>query len=176
LLWFAFPVLIPMVISVISTPMFVARYAISATLAYYLLVSKGIDSLRNRWAMLTIGVVILILSTVNLTAYYENVTKHQWREVMSEIEDSAGYGDVIVVYPKHEQKSVRYYKTRDDITIAPKSERFPTFENLGGRSVWVVMHAHPTNRKLIKEGLSDTYNFELEKHFERLDLFRLRRK
>ncbi len=176
LLWYAVPILIPMVISVLSTPMFVARYAISVTLAYYLLVSKGIDSLRNRWVVLTIGVVILILSTVNIDAYYKNTYKHQWREVMSEIENSAGYGDIIVVYPQHEQKSVKYYKTRDDITLVPLSERFPTFKNLGNKSVWVVMHAHPTNRKLIREGLSGKYNFELEKHYEKLDLFRLRHK
>ena len=55
-------------------------------------------------------------------------------------------------------------------------KRFPTFQNLRNRSVWVVMHAHPLNRKRIREGLSGTYNFELEKNLVRLDLFRLRHK
>jgi len=176
LLWFSVPILIPMLISIISTPMFVARYAITVTLAYYLLASRGIDSLRNRWAVLTIGAIILIFSTVNINAYYNNTYKHQWREVMSEIESNSGYGDIIVVNPAHEQISAKYYKTRDDITLIPMPNRFPTFKNLGTRSVWVVMHAHPTNRKLIREGLSGKYNFELEKHFEKLDLFRLRQK
>ena len=83
LLWFAVPILIPMLISVVSTPMFVACYAISATLAFYLLASKGLDSLRNRWAILALGAVILTLSIVRITAYYNNVTKPQWREVVS---------------------------------------------------------------------------------------------
>ncbi|MCH7517676.1 MAG: glycosyltransferase family 39 protein [Candidatus Dadabacteria bacterium] len=175
-LWFTFPILLPMIISIVSTPMFVSRYAISATLAFYLLASKGIDSLKNRWAILIIGVIILILSVVNLQGYYENVYKHQWREVMSEIENSAGSGDVIVIYPHHEQLSARYYKTRDDIKIMPMKDKFPTVKNLGGRRVWVVMHAHPLNRKHIREGLSSTYNFELERHFIRLDLFKFRQK
>jgi len=176
ILWFTVPILIPMVISVISTPMFVARYSISATLAYYLLASKGIDSLRNRWVVLTIGVVILILPTVNLMAYYNNETKPQWREVVSEIENSAGYGDVLVLQPGQGYISVKYYQTRDDITIVPLSDKFPTFENLGNKSVWVVMRANPKYRKYIREGLSGTYDFELEKHFAHLDLFRLRQK
>ena len=175
-LWFAFPILLPMIISIVSTPMFVSRYAISATLAFYLLASKGIDSLKNRWAILIIGVIILILSVVNLQGYYENVYKHQWREVMSEIENSAGSGDVIVIYPQHEQLSARYYKTRDDIKIMPMKDKFPTVKNLGGRRVWVVMHAHPLNRKRVRKGLSSTYNFELERHFIRLDLFKFRQK
>jgi len=176
MLWFVVPILIPMVISIISTPMFLSRYAISAILAYYLLASKGIDSLRNKWAVFTIGAIILILSAVNLQGYYDYVYKHQWREVMSEIQNSAGYEDLIVISPWHEHYSARYYKTRDDIKIIPMTERFPSFENLGGRRVWVVMHAHPENRKLIREGLSSTYSFELEIHFVRLDLFRLKQK
>ncbi len=176
ILWFSVPILIPFIYSIVSTPMFVARYALSPILAYYLLASKGIDSLSSRWAVLVIGIVLLILPTANLKTYYDNVTKPQWREVVSEIENSAGYGDVLVLQPGQGYISVKYYQTRDDITIVPLSDKFPAFKNLGNKRVWVVMRANPKHRKYIKEGLSGTYDFELEKHFAHLDLFRLKHK
>lgn len=176
LLWFLFPIVIPYVISVVSNPMYVARYAISATIAFYLLATYGISGLKSRWVVTAIGIFILALSMAVLPHYYKYPYKHQWREVLEEIEAGAGSGDVVVILPAHEEISAKYYSSRDDIEILPMHERFPSFKNLGDRSVWVVMHAHPENRRQIRQGLSPKYNFELAKGFVRLDLFRLRQK
>ena len=119
------------------------------------------------------GVIIITLSLFTLSGYYKTITKPQWRQVVTEVESNAGYGDVFIVYPKKEMKSVDYYKTREDLVFIPMRNKFPQLKNLGQKSVWVVMHAHPENRRLIKKGLSGAYNFELEKPFVGLDLYRL---
>lgn len=176
LLWFIVPIMIPFVISVVSTPMFVARYAITATIPLFLLVSKGIDGLKNRQHIIAAGALIILLSLLPISTYFGVTHKHQWREIMSEIEENAGKDDIILVYPTFENIPAKYYKTRDDIEVMGIGKSFPSFENLGNRRIWVVMQAHPLNRKRIREGLSSRYNFELEKHFVRLDLFKLSQK
>lgn len=176
LLWMLFPVLLPFILSVISTPMFVARYGLTATLAFYLLASFGISSLKNRWAAVSIGLIILCLSLINLPVYYNYPQKHQWREVVAEIESSASRGDVIIVYPAHEKASLDYYNKRDDLSVLAGPKSFPSFRNLGDKSIWIIMHSHPQNRIYIRQGLSGKYNFELEKQYLYLDLFKLKQK
>lgn len=175
-LWFFIPIAIPVIYSFISTPMFVMRYGLIAACAYYLLVSYGISSLKSKWAVLAAGLVILILSVPVLDRYFESVRRPQWREVVAEIEKSAGYNDVIVLQPGQGYLPIKYYQTRDDFLMLQLKEKFPAFKNLGNRSVWVIMTANPQYRKYIRDGLGDRYNFELEKHFVGVDLFRLRRK
>ena len=175
-LWFVVPIMIPFLISLLSTPMFVARYAITATIPFYLLASKGIDGLKSKWFVTSVGVLIVILFLFKFDFYYHDIQKHQWREVISEIENSAGKDDIIIVYPPYEKLSASYYKTRNDIDVIAIEKNFPTINNLGNRKIWIVAHTHPLNRKRFREGLSSRYNFELEKHFVRLDLFKLSQK
>ncbi len=176
LLWLLIPVMVPYIISIISTPVLIFRYTICASLAFYLLASKGISNTNNKWLILFISAVITVLSLVNVEKYYARVGKHQWREVMRDIETNAGYGDVIVVYPHYEKEPAFYYSERKDLKIVPMKDKFPSFQGLGNRSIWIVMHAHPTNIRLFREGLSDRYDFIFGKHYHRLDLMRFKEK
>jgi len=175
-LWFALPILAPFLISVISTPMFVGRYAIGATLPFYLLASRGVDCLRSKYSVLAVGLIIVAVSILNLTGFYRIPYKHQWREVMDVIERNSASGDIIVIFPAYEDISAKYYKTRDDLKLIPMADTFPILTDLGKNRVWVVTHEHPMNSKLLREGLGGIYDFELERHFVKLYLFKLRQK
>ena len=95
---------------------------------------------------------------------------------MSDIEARSGYGDVIVVFPPREEVSAEYYSHRKDLKIIPMRDKFPSLDNLGDKSVWFILHAHPLNRERTREGLSGRYDLISEKHFVKLDLFQLREK
>ncbi len=175
LLWLLVPVLIPFLISFVFTPILVFRYTIGASLAFYLLVSKGIGNLNNKWLILAAAGLIVILSCVKIGAYYKVVGKHQWREVMSYIESKALPGDVIIVSPIYERITARYYKKRNDIQLLPLEKKFPVFKDLGNGNIWFVFHAHPDSRANSRAGLGGRYDIT-EKHYYKLDLFQLREK
>jgi uncharacterized membrane protein len=175
LLWMLVPVLVPFLISLVSSPILIFRYTIGASLAFYLLASNGIGNMNNRWLILAAAGLIIIFSYFNISAYYKTVGKHQWREVMSHIESNARPGDIIVVSPIYERITAAYYNRRKDIKIVPLEKTFPSFEGLGDGNIWFVFHAHPESRKNTREGLGRKYTIN-EMSYYRLDLFQLREK
>ena len=175
LVWMAVPILVPYLISLVSSPILIFRYTIGASLAFYLLASKGIANMNNRRLIAAAAGLILILSSYNIAHYFTTVGKHQWRELMAYVESNAGLGDIIVVSPVYERVTAEYYHKRKDLRIIPLGKKFPTFENLGGRSIWFVFHAHPESRANTRAGLGGKYDIT-EMSFNRLDLFRLRDK
>jgi hypothetical protein len=175
LVWMAVPILVPYLISLVSSPILIFRYTIGASLAFYLLASKGIANMNNRWLIAAAAGLILILSSYNIAHYFTTVGKHQWRELMAYVESNAGLGDIIVVSPVYERVTAEYYHKRKDLRIVPLGKKFPTFENLGGRNIWFIFHAHPESRANTRAGLGGKYDIT-EMSFNRLDLFQLRDK
>jgi uncharacterized membrane protein len=175
LVWMAAPILVPLIISLVSSPILIFRYTIGASLAFYLLVSRGISNMNN-WRLITAAAgLIIILSFTNISAYFKTVRKHQWRELMTYVESNAGLGDVIIVSPVYEMVTAEYYNNRKDLTIVPLGNKFPAFENLGRRNIWFVFHEHPESRANSRAGLGGRYDIT-EMSFNRLDLFKLSRK
>ncbi|MGH7849906.1 MAG: glycosyltransferase family 39 protein, partial [Thermodesulfobacteriota bacterium] len=176
LVWVAVPVIVPYLISLVSSPILIFRYTIGASLAFYLLASRGAGRLNNVWLVSSAALLIIVLSYFSLKNYFTYPQKHQWREVMSDIETRSKYGDVIVVYPSYEKIVSDYYSHKKGLNIIPLKDKFPSLEGLGNNNLWLVIHAHPLNRERARQGLSDRYNFVTERHYYRLDLFQLREK
>ncbi|HVY55384.1 MAG TPA: hypothetical protein VHC46_06470, partial [Thermodesulfobacteriota bacterium] len=122
-----------------------------------------------------VAAVILVLSAFNIERYFTTVGKHQWRELMAFVESNAGLGDIIVVSPPNEGYTAEYYHKRKDLKIIPLGQKFPSFENLGGRNIWFVFHAHPESRANTRAGLGGKYHIT-EMSFNKLDLFLLSEK
>lgn len=175
LVWMTVPILVPYLISLVSSPILIFRYTIGASLAFYLLASKGIGNMNNRWLITAAVGLILALSGFSISGYYNSVYKHQWRELMTYIETNAVPGDIIVVSPIYESVTAEYYHKREDLKIIPLGKKFPTFENLGRRNVWFIFHASPENRATARAGLGGMYSVT-EFKFHRLDLLQLRDK
>jgi len=175
LVWTAVPILVPYLISLVSSPILIFRYTIGSSLAFYLLVSKGVTNMNDRRLIAAAAGLILILSFYTLASYFSSVGKHQWRELMAYVESNAGLGDIIVVSPPNERVTAEYYHKRKDLKIIPLGRKFPTFENLGRRNIWFIFHAHPESRANTRAGLAGQYDIT-EIGFNRLDLFRLSKK
>lgn len=176
LLWLLVPLLAPFLISLTIAPVMVFRYTIIASLGLYLLAAAGMSAVTNRFAACAVTAAVVILSALPLYSYYSGVEKHQWREAIREIESNAGSGDYIFVFPHFEAVTARYYLERSDLELVPVKDKFPSYPGMLTHDVWLVMQAHPASRLNTKAGLTPEYDFISESRYQRLDLFRLRKK
>ena len=135
LAWFMTPVVLPMVVSSFSTPIFHPRYGIAGSLALYLLAAKGVEvasdafskgsfggipkASKARTVWLTAAAVLIVLFSVELWSYYNTVKKPQWREAAQYLDTHAQTDDLVLVegYTSHETLFEYYSKSTDVETV-----------------------------------------------------------
>jgi len=169
LLWLFVPILIPFVISHISTPILHTRYIIGSSLALYLLAGKGIWNLHNKRLTVLIPAVILLLSIWPLSMYYIEAHKYQWREAVSYLESNAEDNDSVFVYPAFDAMTPEYYKDRVDLQFLPL-----TSESTGELPdrFWVVIGQFANiDKQAIKREMLGDYDLKPVKNFSKLNLY-----
>jgi uncharacterized membrane protein len=116
--WLLSIILIPFVISlVVSNPIYQAMYTIAASVAFYLLVARGVLNINGRYTKLAVVGIIVVLSVANLQAYYSSITRPQAREAISLIDANANSGDVVLVSPSYQSWVWNYYNNRTDVAV-----------------------------------------------------------
>lgn len=169
LLWLFIPILIPFVISNISTPILHTRYIIGSSLAFFLLASKGIWNLHNKRLTVIIPVVILLLSIWPLSVYYTDAQKHEWRETVAYLEESARENDSVFVYPYFDVSTAEYYRRREDLHFLPLTSE--SSGELPDR-FWVVFGVYAkTDEQSAKSDMLGGYNLKPVKNFSRLNIY-----
>ncbi|WP_254531077.1 glycosyltransferase family 39 protein [Natrinema gelatinilyticum] len=114
-LWFVVPILVPIALSHVVTPIFVDRYSIGASLAFFLLIAKGVRTFsRPSLRYVVVGVLLVCLVTP-LPAYYQNDQKEQWREAAVDVESAVDGDDVVLVSRPFTERTFDYYFDRSDI-------------------------------------------------------------
>ncbi len=131
-LWLVVPLAVPICVSILSTPVFVARYGILATPALYLLACQGVQatvqSLSRAWARgiayAAASVLMVALAAGNVLAYYEAPDKPQWKEAATYVEARAEPGDPVVVAPGYQAEYVlRHYLDDPNVRMLPYGSR-----------------------------------------------------
>ena len=119
-LWFLTPLLVPYALSELVTPILITRYTISASLPLFLLVGKGVRSLRPL-VPATGRAVLVVLLVVGLAApiptYYEADQKRQWRTAVETVETTADDEALVLVSDTHVLAPYRYYARDSDRTV-----------------------------------------------------------
>lgn len=115
-IWLLTPCLLPFLISIISTPIYISRITITASPALYLMAAGGIGRLHNlKLKIISLG-LIGILAFPLLWNYYHISHKEPLREIFSRVEANVQPGDIILIMPLWYKKFVfDYYQTRKDI-------------------------------------------------------------
>ncbi|HLD86803.1 MAG TPA: glycosyltransferase family 39 protein [Candidatus Nanoarchaeia archaeon] len=72
LLWLLVPILVPFIISAFAVPIFYPKYTISASLAFYLLASRGISQIRGKSLKGMLLIAVMYLSMASTFFYYQN--------------------------------------------------------------------------------------------------------
>lgn len=189
-LWLLSPIVLPFVISKISTPMLVERYTIAASLPFFLLVAQGMERVNSGWSRRAIGAsltlltaaVIIALSLVNTREYFVSVDKPQWREAVSYVDANAEPEDLVVVYPDYDLSDVfDYYSERTDIDKAslpggPSAVTEGGTDTLrrateGHDSVWLLLAAESGDSgERLKEELGKSYALAYSREYNLIEM------
>jgi len=110
---------IPFVISRFSTPIYLEKYAIAASVAFYLLAAGGLRNINWRYVKLAVVAVIVILSAVNLHQYYTYNTKANAQEPFNVVINNAQSGDVVIVFPGYVKFIFDYYGRGTNANVTP---------------------------------------------------------
>ena len=96
MVWLITPIILPLTISRIYTPIYTYRYAIGASLAFYILVANGINNINHKYIKPIIIVIVTILSLITILNYYTKINKEQWRDVANYIDRNARNEDLLL--------------------------------------------------------------------------------
>lgn len=130
LLWLLLPIILPFIISQFSQPIFHQKYAIGASLAFYLLVALGIERVNRKYVKVFIICVVTILSLIDVRGYNNTFHKEQWRKVAQYVDQNAEPGDLVLfVIPNF--FLFDHYSQRNDLI----KKRFQRKARQGARQV-----------------------------------------
>lgn len=96
--WLLCPIVLPWVLSKVLAPMYTVRYTISASPAFYLLLSLGMARLNKVIPEPILLGLLVILIAPGLQEYYVNDVKEQWREAAAYVEENAREDDIVMVF------------------------------------------------------------------------------
>ncbi len=168
-IWLLTPILLPFIISQITSPIYKIRYTIVASLAFYILVARGINNINQKFFKLSIIIIIIAFSFLSIWRYNTNYQKEPWREVTHYIESNAEDGDILLFNSGIQGLTFNYYSNRADLVKKrfPEQKQFvineesikdllPTIK--GYKRVWLVISHSIDDQGLIAKKLADTCN------------------
>lgn len=97
ILWISIFIFTPFILSQFITPIFLPRYAISASIPFYFLIGLAIDYLPGRILKLSTVILIICLSVFNLYIYYFQPTREPWKTAVEDLKKKAGSNDLILI-------------------------------------------------------------------------------
>ncbi|MFX0202078.1 MAG: glycosyltransferase family 39 protein [Candidatus Hodarchaeota archaeon] len=181
LVWLFIPIIFPFVISHFSAPIYITKATISASLAFYLLVAKGISNINYKYKFV-IASIIVAFSLLNIWKYYTEVNKEQWRDVANYIDTNAEHGDLLLFNAGFcQENAFDYYSERTDLIKKPFPEKtrdvfyfstvdeedvkelMPTVD--GYNRVWVILSHSRDHNGLIEKTLRESYNLSYHKKY-----------
>jgi uncharacterized membrane protein len=117
---FLAPIVLPLVISIVVTPIYYPRFTLPATVPLVVLVASGIRSVPFN-KVTYIAVIIVVSSSLVLgTAYYQGETVEPWQESVGFLQEQTDRDDLIVVQPAYalgEAGFFDYYYVEDAVLI-----------------------------------------------------------
>jgi hypothetical protein len=133
------PVVIPVIVSMFSTPSFTYRYGIIAPAALYLLAACGIAALRFRALQV---VMTIALATLLWRGDAADWRKPDWRGAANFLETNMRPGDIAAVNNRRARYLYDYYVHRRDIRrMAFDGDAVPLdLPRPQGQHVWLVLH------------------------------------
>ncbi|MGA7076208.1 MAG: glycosyltransferase family 39 protein, partial [Halobacteriota archaeon] len=130
------PIVVPFVISHLTTPIYVIKYTIAASVALYLLAASGIRNINWRSAKIAVIAVIVILSAASLQGYYSQAAtrRGQAQDAFQFVVDNAQSGDVVIVYPGFTNFTFDYYVKTPNIDV----KAFPSVQSYSMSWTWNI--------------------------------------
>jgi mannosyltransferase len=152
--WAGLPIALALLISIVSTPIFIPRYLIGSLPALLLAGTYGL----SRFARGSAGFgVVAILSVFVLTTSFRFtwMNREDWREVSAILEERLRPTDCVLIYRGYMNVPLHYYYRKQlPCQLLPESEADPELKDIAGDRLFVVLsHASPAKIDQILETL-----------------------
>jgi len=127
-LWLAIPIVLPFIFSHLVAPVFgPVRYVLYVSCAYYLLIGKGVMSLKKNLRLLLLTFIVL-MGLVSLQEYYRVEKNTPWKKICSYIKTNISQDEATAfIITRYGMGSyiLSYYKVPSLIGIEPDYHNFP---------------------------------------------------
>jgi mannosyltransferase len=169
--WAGLPIALALLISFVSTPIFLQRYLIGSLPALLLAGAYGLSRFARGWAGFGI---VAILSVVALTTSYFRYTpdhREDWRGVSAMLEERLRPTDCVLIYRGYMWRPLSYYYRKEfPCHLAAYPEADLEVKDIAGDRLFVVFsHARQAERDRILETLrSDLWLVRQEFPFHRI--------
>jgi uncharacterized membrane protein len=121
LLWFAVPIIIAIIASILLQPVFMPRFLIGTLPAFLLLAAYGIHLLKIRFLIISAIAILTICSLINSSILLQETNKERWREAVQFTEDLLQPGDTIIFHAGFTDGTYARYAFKNSI----EKLRFP---------------------------------------------------
>ena len=168
-LWLAVPMVIMAVVSNTLANLWLVRYMIYASPAFYILTALGLASIQKRWVFGLMVAVVMFLPVVRIGTYYGRIHRPEWRQAVAYVEGHLQKGDTIAVYRYGNRYVFDYYYSGRApwVALGPTHLSKSMFGNWSDRRIADMMSAIPLGSKRIWFALSyheDTGGFSIENY------------
>lgn len=153
--WLGLPIILPFILSFLLTPIYLDRYVISASPAFYLILAIVMVNIRKiipTWAMIC---ALIIMIFPSLFYYYSRDVHEQWQQVANYVQENSMGNDVIVFAPNQgigiEEKTFNWYYHGNLDSYGLKSDLVDS--NLVSKNIkqfittydrmWVIIRGNP---------------------------------
>lgn len=108
-MWLVVPMAITVGVCYSVANIWMQNYLICASPALFLLVSRGIHSIRSKHLAVALTLVIVMITFGRLGMYFQKPARPQWRSAIQYVQSREEAGDVIGIYDPGNQYVFRYY-------------------------------------------------------------------
>lgn len=167
LVWLLTPIVLPFIVSVLLAPIYWTRYTIGGSLAFYLLVARGLRNIPYKYAKLASVGTIVALSLVNIRTYYVEVNKDQWRDVASYLDENARYENLLLFNEGFGYLVFDYYSQRTDLIKVAFPQEYAHLDDESIKELELLAKKHPRiwltraystdDEKVIEKTLSESH-------------------
>jgi 4-amino-4-deoxy-L-arabinose transferase-like glycosyltransferase len=176
-MWFILPVIIPLLISFLYQPIYDAKYAIAASLGFYVLIARAIVKIKLRGFRPVILSIILLLSLIPIFENANMQTKERWRDAIDYVNKHAEKDDWVVVnsLDGEEVGIFDYYLKpeldRRKIFVNNCSQREPGKKNILRKTtqidgkLWLIKTARDCGSAYLLNTLSEGYEISEKESF-----------
>lgn len=123
LLWLFCLIILPYLISKLTSPIFLPKYTIAASAAFIILAARGILSLRFHQLRVLVALLLVWFLWTDLRNYYAAVKKDPWRDAVAKFQAVAQPNDLLLFNQQAGQVPFDYYLKRSELLEKP----FPDF-------------------------------------------------
>lgn len=172
-IWMGIPIILALIISLIFQPIYLPKYLILVSPAFYLLVSKGLanKNFKIRYVLL---LILLVDSALMSYSYYTHFNKEQWKEAAIYIQEREETGNLIIINAPWLELSFKHYYNGSNAIIG-----IQTIDQLNDallanehHKLWLVLSqdniADPDGQ--VKKRLDNIYQLNSEKEFSSQDI------